>query len=215
MLNAIKNAVTSLTSTSAAQAADKYTTSASEPAVISIKANYTTPYRWKVTNAPAGLEISEKYNRTSSRPGMVGVGGTVDVTVKPGTCKPGTYLVEMGNFRFGSDDAVDSKTFAIEVKASGDTKVLANGESASVKIPANYTTPFQWKVISAPEGMTVTSKYKSNPNPNGMMGVGGNVTFTITPETCPPGTYTIELGNFSLFGDDQPWNTKSVQVVVK
>lgn len=214
MFNSIRAAVNTLIPATNNQSENFVSISADKPATLTVDANYTTPYRWQVLNAPAGLDITDKYTRKEANPNMMGVGGKVDFTIKPGTCKPGQYEIQIGLCRIGTSEPVDTKTMSVSVSASSQAISAAKGEPATVEIPANYTTPFEWRVVNAPEGFNVTNRYTTKPNPGRMMGVGGTVTFTIDPQESKPGTYTVELGNFRLGDDSNAWDTKSVEVVV-
>ncbi|MEE2960155.1 MAG: hypothetical protein VYA34_05375 [Myxococcota bacterium] len=64
------------------------------------------------------------------------------------------------------------------------------------------------------EGLAIRQSYKTNPNPNPMMGVGGKLHVTITAADCAPGTYQVRLGNFYIGDENQPYNTHTVDLVV-
>ena len=189
---------------------------AGQPAVVSINANYTTPYRWQVVSADQGLAITDSYKSNPNPRGMMGVGGQAQFSIEPGTAKPGVYQVELGLCRFGSNDPVESKTVTVQVLGStaDDTVSVKQGESATVKLAANYTTPFTWNVTNAPEGIDVSTKYVTNPNPNRMMGVGGKLHVTTTATNVEPGTYQVELGNFYIGDESRPVSTHTVDIVV-
>ena len=221
MLNAIKSlfnpAVTAPAPQSAPEAKSQATViTAGQPAVVSMSANYTTPYRWQVLSADQGLAITDSYKTNPNPRGMMGVGGQAQFSIEPGTAKPGIYTVELGYCRIGSNDPLQTKSITVEVKGStaDDSVAVKQGESATVQLAANYTTPFTWKVTSAPEGIDVSTKYVTNPNPSRMMGVGGKLHVTMTAEGAKPGTYQVELGNFYIGDDSRPVSTHTVDVVV-
>ena len=186
-----------------------------QPAVVSLHANNSTPYRWKVLNAPEGLAISQSYKTKPNPNRVMGVGGQALFSIEPGTAKPGVYEVELGYCRMGSSNAVNTKKITVGVKSIADeTVAVSQGASATITLNANYTTPFTWKVMDAPEGVEVSTQYVSNPNPSTMMGMGGKLHVTMIAADCEPGTYQVQLGNFYIGDESQPYTIHTVDLVV-
>ena len=98
MFSAIKSFVSPETSAAAYTPAAPMATQAAaqarvishdQPAVITLDANYTTPYRWQVLSPDQGLAITDSYKTHPNPRGMMGVGGQAQFSIEPGNAKPG------------------------------------------------------------------------------------------------------------------------------
>ena len=64
-------------------------------------------------------------------------------------------------------------------------------QTATLKVDANPTTGYEWTVTQAPNLFDITSEYVEDEHAEGMTGVGGTETFTLTPKET--GTATVEF----------------------
>ena len=54
-------------------------------------------------------------------------------------------------------------------------------QKATLTLPSNPTTGYQWTAAQDPEIFEISSEYIENQHADGVVGVGGNEVFTLTP----------------------------------
>jgi inhibitor of cysteine peptidase len=72
---------------------------------------------------------------------------------------------------------------------NGATKQVATTSPFAIQLGANPTTGFSWNATASPGLEILSSDYKENSHPEGMVGVGGVQTWVL--ETNDSGTYTF------------------------
>ncbi|CAD2219770.1 inhibitor of cysteine peptidase [Angomonas deanei] len=70
----------------------------------------------------------------------------------------------------------------ITVADQGKTVSVQSGGSVTIKLPGNPTTGYTWAVQSPNEELYATTKSYDSTAPPGMVGGGGEFTFTVTPK---------------------------------
>jgi predicted secreted protein len=97
-------------------------------------------------------------------------------------------------------------------RASGDTRrdtartaalrsyQLAVGETLTVRLPANATTGFEWRLVDSTGGVVTLSseQYVMSPAPEGMVGTGGSMLWRLV--AARPGRDTLRFVNYSPGG---------------
>jgi len=78
-------------------------------------------------------------------------------------------------------DGPGYETKYVDMQSNGTTIKLAALHRMLIILPANQTTPYHWSDLEVDESVVslTINEYVSDPNPEGMMGVGGHKVFEI------------------------------------
>ena len=166
---------------------------------VILPSNPTTGYQWAVKSNDDGIEVTEGDYEAPAADGMVGVGGFQMFVVK--AVKEGNYSFTLVYKRANDEAGIYEYTDVLHVKKSdepvmehrgvfkfmGNSYTASIGQKVTVSIAGNPTTGYQWVAQETP-GLTVSEPdYQQNDAPEGMAGVPGVYTWTITSDT--PGAY--------------------------
>ena len=66
-----------------------------------------------------------------------------------------------------------------------------NPQTATLEVPSNPTTGYEWTVTQDPELFEISSTYKADEENEGVVGAGGTQTFVLTPKEA--GNTTVEF----------------------
>ncbi len=125
----------------------------------------------------------------------------------------GVLLITSGFWMAGQANAAPAKApkFKLTAASKGKTYTINKGDTFTVTLDSNPTTGYQLHmVLDGSEPFSLVSKtYKSDPNPDGAVGVGGNYTFTFKANKAGEGE--VIFVNFQKFNLDTlksstPWN---------
>lgn len=166
---------------------------------VVLPSNPTTGYSWVIKSNDDGIKVTEGvFEQGDSSESVVGVGGYQKFIVEG--LKEGEYAFTLDYKRANEDACIYEYTDILHVKKTDEEKMtprsvfkfigneytVSIGDKVTLSIAGNPTTGYQW-VAQETEGLTVSEEYKHNDAPEGMAGVGGVYTWTITSDT--PGAY--------------------------
>ena len=66
-----------------------------------------------------------------------------------------------------------------------------NPQTATLEVPSNPTTGYEWTVTQDPELFEISSTYKADEENEGVVGAGGTQTFVLTPKEA--GNTTVDF----------------------
>ena len=202
---------------------------------VKLKSNRTTGYSWALTGKTDAkiLKSGEVEYKVDEHPaGMVGVGGNDFCTFT--ALAPGKTDISLGYARPWEKDKEPAQAFKLTVEVEGkavdDAKAAApaaakaevnlndgdNGKTVKVAVggtviltlESNPTTGFSWeKTDKVDKDILKLEKndYKQNPNPNGMVGVGGRT--VIVYRALKKGKARIALTYMQPWEPDSKFNT--------
>lgn len=153
--------------------------------IIRLRENPTTGYSWNASWSPGLSKLFSYYQEDKHPEGMVGVGGTstwimwanntrnqtfTAVLEKPGMPATGNepmYRLDFGILTFSNND-------------NGTTTEINPGTRFAVQLRVNPTTGDSWNA-SVSDGLEILSTYyRVDKHPEGMIGVGGNRTWILS-----------------------------------
>ncbi|HJJ28211.1 MAG TPA: protease inhibitor I42 family protein [Methanocorpusculum sp.] len=173
---------------------------------IYLPSNPSTGYSWAVKSADEGLEVIEiPSNDNSASTGLVGAPTTQRFTVKAlDSAKDGNYSFTIVYKKAGEEAGIFEYTDVLHVKKTDDEPIARSifkfegneytvtvGEKVTVSVNGNPTTGYVWAASQKEgdnAGLNISEPvYKQNDAEEGMAGVPGVYTWTITADT--PGAY--------------------------
>ncbi|HJJ48873.1 MAG TPA: protease inhibitor I42 family protein [Methanocorpusculum sp.] len=170
---------------------------------IILPSNPSTGYSWAVKSADKGLEVIEiPSNDASASTGLVGAPVSQCFSVKAVEgAKDGNYAFTLVYKRANEEAGIYEYTDILHVKEEKGVAPIARsvfkfegaeytvtiGEKVTVSVKGNPTTGYQW-FAQPTDGLKISEpEYKPDEAAEGMVGVGGTYTWTITSDR--PGAY--------------------------
>ena len=202
---------------------------------VKLKSNRTTGYSWALIGKPDAkiLKSGEVEYKVDEHPaGMVGVGGNDFCTFT--ALAPGKTEISLGYARPWEKDKEPAQAFRLTVEVegaaapaadakaapaaakevrlndgdNGKTVKVAVGGTVTLTLESNPTTGFSWtKTDKVDKDILKLERndYKQNPNPAGMVGVGG--TTVIVYRALKKGKAKIDLTYMQPWEPDSKFNT--------
>jgi predicted secreted protein len=111
--------------------------------------------------------------------------------------------------------SASAATITVTKANNGKTVTLKKGDKLVVKLAANATTGYAWKVKSVDKTVLepVSSKYVPSPNPKHLVGAGGTYKLTLAARSA--GSTTLKLIYVRSFEPNKPAGSFKLGVTVK
>jgi predicted secreted protein len=124
-----------------------------------------------------------------------------------------SYFEDLGAYGIAIEESIGSPK-AIDALDEGAVNHVMAGQSFTLEIPENQTTPYRWALHISDEACVALDDemYLSDPNPEGFDGVGGTHIYRF--EALAPGTCTIALRLTRISDEDDIMDERVFHMVV-